>query len=80
VGQVNNGVAVVTGAARGQGRSHALALAGEGFDIIAVDRCADIDSIPYSKAERELGWSPKPVEKSLRKAARFFREQRITGG
>ncbi len=40
-------VAVITGAARGQGRSHAVALAAEGADIIAIDRCADIDSIPY---------------------------------
>ena len=51
--QINNGVAVVTGAARGQGRSRAVALAGEGFDIIAVDRCADIDSIPYPLATKE---------------------------
>lgn len=43
-------VAVITGAARGQGRSHAVALAGQGIDIIAVDRCAEIDSIPYPLA------------------------------
>lgn len=43
-------VAVITGAARGQGRSHALALASEGVDIIAVDRCADIETIPYPLA------------------------------
>ncbi len=46
-------VAVVTGAARGQGRSHAVALAAEGADIIAIDRCANIDSIPYPLASRE---------------------------
>ncbi|MGE2736609.1 mycofactocin-coupled SDR family oxidoreductase [Mycolicibacterium vaccae] len=43
-------VAVITGAARGQGRSHAVALAEQGVDIIAVDRCADIESIPYPLA------------------------------
>jgi SDR family mycofactocin-dependent oxidoreductase len=43
-------VAVITGAARGQGRSHAVALAAAGVNIIAVDRCADIDSIPYPLA------------------------------
>jgi SDR family mycofactocin-dependent oxidoreductase len=43
-------VAVITGAARGQGRSHAVALAAAGVDIIAVDRCADMDSIPYPLA------------------------------
>ncbi len=50
---VNNRVAVITGAARGQGRSHAEALAREGYDIIAIDRCADIASIPYPLATRE---------------------------
>lgn len=49
----NTRVAVVTGAARGQGRSHAVALAAEGVDIIAIDRCADIDSIPYPLATKE---------------------------
>ena len=44
-------------------------------------RMADVMSpLDHSKAERELGWSPKPVEESVRKAARFYREQRITGG
>ncbi|WP_166903988.1 mycofactocin-coupled SDR family oxidoreductase [Mycobacterium sp. DL440] len=46
-------VVVITGAARGQGRSHAVALAEAGADIIAVDRCADIDSIPYPLATKE---------------------------
>ncbi|MCB0944713.1 MAG: SDR family mycofactocin-dependent oxidoreductase, partial [Mycobacterium sp.] len=45
-------VAVVTGAARGQGRTHAVALAAEGADIIAIDRCADLDSIPYPLATK----------------------------
>ncbi|MGY4709542.1 mycofactocin-coupled SDR family oxidoreductase [Mycolicibacterium sp. CBM1] len=45
-------VAVVTGAARGQGRSHAVALAAEGADVIVVDRCADIESIPYPLATK----------------------------
>jgi len=43
-------VALVTGAARGQGRSHALRLSREGADINAVDRCADIESVPYALA------------------------------
>jgi SDR family mycofactocin-dependent oxidoreductase len=49
-------VAVVTGAARGQGRSHALALAAEGASIIALDACSPIATVPYplpSKAELE---------------------------
>lgn len=40
-------VAFVTGAARGQGRSHAVRLAEEGADIIAVDLCEQIDSVTY---------------------------------
>jgi SDR family mycofactocin-dependent oxidoreductase len=46
-------VAFVTGAARGQGRSHALALAREGASIIAVDVCAPIATVPYPLATKE---------------------------
>ena len=52
VTELMGSVAVVTGAARGQGRSHAVALAAEGADIIAIDRCADIESIPYPLATK----------------------------
>ncbi|MCG7607237.1 MULTISPECIES: mycofactocin-coupled SDR family oxidoreductase [Mycobacterium] len=51
VGRVEGKVALVTGAARGQGRSHALRLAQEGADIIAVDVCrpvTDTSAIPAS--------------------------------
>lgn len=43
-GRVEGKVAFITGAARGQGRSHAVRLAEEGADIIAVDVCAPISS------------------------------------
>jgi SDR family mycofactocin-dependent oxidoreductase len=46
-------VALVTGAARGQGRSHAVRLAQEGADIIAVDICRQIESNPYPLATPE---------------------------
>lgn len=52
MGELDNTVAVITGAARGQGRSHAVALAEQGADIIAVDICADIDLIPYPLATK----------------------------
>jgi len=43
-------VALITGAARGQGRSHAAMLAAEGADIIAVDGCRDIETNDYALA------------------------------
>jgi SDR family mycofactocin-dependent oxidoreductase len=46
-GRVAGKVAFVSGAARGQGRSHAVRLAQEGADIIAIDICAPIDNVVY---------------------------------
>lgn len=48
--RVEGTVALVTGAARGQGRSHCVRLAEEGASIIAVDLCGQIDSVPYPMA------------------------------
>ncbi|WP_101946445.1 mycofactocin-coupled SDR family oxidoreductase [Mycobacterium sp. 3519A] len=53
MGRVQGKVAFVTGAARGQGRSHAVRLAEEGADIIAVDLCQDIPTIGYPMATPE---------------------------
>jgi SDR family mycofactocin-dependent oxidoreductase len=49
-GRLEGKVALITGAARGQGRSHALRLAGEGADVIAVDICRQIDTVAYPLA------------------------------
>ena len=46
-GRVAGKVAFITGAARGQGRAHAIRLAEEGADIIAIDICRDYSEIPY---------------------------------
>jgi (+)-trans-carveol dehydrogenase len=46
-GRVEGKVAFITGAARGQGRSHAVRLAQEGADIIGIDVCGPIDGVPY---------------------------------
>jgi (+)-trans-carveol dehydrogenase len=46
-GRVEGKVAFITGAARGQGRSHAVRLAQEGADIIAVDICRPVDGVIY---------------------------------
>src|SRR5699024_12225251 len=50
---LNGRVALVTGAARGQGRTHCEALAREGCDIIAVDACADFPTVEYPMATEE---------------------------
>jgi (+)-trans-carveol dehydrogenase len=56
-------VAFVTGAAKGQGRAHALRLAREGADIIAVDYCEQLDEVPYPLATRaDLERVEKEVE------------------
>jgi SDR family mycofactocin-dependent oxidoreductase len=47
MGTLEGKVALITGAARGQGRSHAVRFATEGADIIAVDICQDVRGIPY---------------------------------
>ena len=52
-GRVEGKVAFITGAARGQGRSHALRLAQEGADIIAIDACRQIETVPYDTATSE---------------------------
>jgi len=67
MGRVQGKVAFVTGAARGQGRSHAVRLAEEGADIIAVDLCQDIPTIGYPMATRaDLEETAKLVEKTGR--------------
>jgi len=64
-GRVAGKVAFVTGAARGQGRSHAVRLAEEGADIIAVDLCRDIDTIGYPMATPEdLDETARLIEKT----------------
>lgn len=58
-------VAFITGAARGQGRSHAVRLAEEGADIIAVDICADIDTVTpffHLATEDDLAETARQVE------------------
>jgi SDR family mycofactocin-dependent oxidoreductase len=59
-GRVEGKVAFITGAARGQGRAHALALAAEGADIIAVDLCAAVGWTTYP------GATPADLEETVR--------------
>ena len=68
-GRVAGKVAFITGAARGQGRSHAIRLAEEGADIIAVDICRDYDTVTYPMAtpttsrDRQGGGGPGPAHR-----------------
>ena len=63
MGRVEGKVAFITGAARGQGRSHAVRLAEEGADIIAVDICGPIPGLQYEHAtDEDLAETVKQVE------------------
>lgn len=63
MGRVEGKVAFITGAARGQGRSHAVRLASEGADIIAIDVLDKIDGTPYGPAtEEDLAETVRLVE------------------
>ena len=53
MGRLEGKTAFITSAARGQGRSHAVRLAEEGADIIAVDVCGQIDSVPFPMSRPE---------------------------
>lgn len=51
-GRVEGKVAFITGAARGQGRSHAVRLAEEGADLILIDLCESLPGLEYPLATR----------------------------
>jgi SDR family mycofactocin-dependent oxidoreductase len=53
MGRFDGKVAFITGAARGQGRSHAIKLAEEGADIIALDICEQISTVFYPMATKD---------------------------
>jgi SDR family mycofactocin-dependent oxidoreductase len=64
MGRVQDKAVFITGAARGQGRAHAVRLASEGADIIAVDLCEDIVTNGYPLAtEADLDETVRQVEK-----------------
>src|SRR3984957_7901443 len=68
MGKLDGQVAFITGAARGQGRSHAVRLAQEGADIIAVDICAQISSVSYAMSTPDdLAQTVKEVEATGRR-------------
>ncbi|RBY83146.1 mycofactocin-coupled SDR family oxidoreductase [Blastococcus sp. TF02A-26] len=76
-GRVEGKVAFITGAAHGQGRSHAIRLAQEGADIIAVDLCQDYDTVGYPMGtEEELDQTVKSVEALDRRAVKVVADVR----
>jgi SDR family mycofactocin-dependent oxidoreductase len=63
MGLLSGKVALISGAARGQGRSHAIRLAEEGANIIGFDICHQIDSVEYAMAtQQDLAETSKMVE------------------
>src|SRR5512140_1087915 len=52
-GRVEGKVAFITGAARGQGRAHAIRLAEEGADVIAIDICREGAAAPYPPSTKD---------------------------
>ena len=53
MGQLDGQVALITGGARGMGRSHAVTFAREGADVVLLDRCEDLASLDYPLATSE---------------------------
>ena len=69
MGQLDGRVALITGAARGLGRSHAQLLAEHGADVIALDLCRDIDTVDYRlPSDDELTETARIVEAAGRRA------------
>lgn len=65
-------VALITGAARGQGRSHALTLAREGADVVAFDLASQVEGVPYPMStEDDLRQTVEGVEALGRRALAF---------
>ena len=74
-------VALITGVARGQGRTHAVRLAREGADILGVDICADTPSIDYPNATRaDLDETARLVEAEGRKVVALQADVRDLAG
>jgi len=72
MGVLDSKVVLITGAARGQGRSHALRCAEEGADIIAIDVCRNMDVLPYPLAtSEELAQTVADVEALGQKIVSF---------
>lgn len=80
MGQLDGKVAFITGAGRGQGRSHAVLLAEHGADVIAVDIGADIPTVPYPMATADdLAETARLVEATGRRCVTALADVREIG-
>ncbi|MFE2024838.1 mycofactocin-coupled SDR family oxidoreductase [Streptomyces hygroscopicus] len=80
-GLMRDKVVLVTGAARGQGREHAVRMAGEGADVIAIDLCATLPGVAYrSSAPTELQETVTLAEKKGRRAVPVVADVRDLAG
>jgi SDR family mycofactocin-dependent oxidoreductase len=69
MGRLDGKVAFITGAGRGQGRSHALRLSAEGAEVIVSDICAPVDTVGYEmSSEEDLAETVRLVEANDRRA------------
>ncbi len=79
MGNLDGKVVVITGGARGQGRSHAVRLAQQGADIVVCDLTQDIDTVPYPLAvPADLDETVRLVEKEGRRCIAVTADVRDT--
>lgn len=77
MGRMDGKVAFITGAARGQGRAHAVRLASEGADVIATDLAGPVDTVSYAPSTPEdLADTVKEVEALDRRVVSFTADVR----
>lgn len=77
MGQMDGRVVLITGAARGQGRSHAIRFAEEGADVVAIDICSQIPLVGYPMATSDdLAETVREVEQVGRRCVAFEADAR----
>lgn len=80
MGRFDDKVVFVTGGAKGQGRSHAVAFAKEGADVVVCDIARQIESIPHTMGTRaDLDETARMVEKLDRRCLAITADVRSTG-